>query len=190
MPNANPTIEDKFNAFCGWVQQITGRPVLKARRRMTSQLNVPYCSVDLLFAKMVPKDLKWYDDPSPLTVDQPLHEIIRGLMMVQFQVTALGGQDAMQVIHRLHASFRTDRFLVFSHQNSFGLSETEGMENLASEFLSAAFENRAQMKVGFYIPVPVTFDEDYFTWGEMTVVVQNIPANNVVVDLYGRRYDE
>ena len=191
MSNVNPTIEDKFTAFCSWVEKITGRPVIKARRRMNTQLKVPYCSVDLLAGKMVPKDLEIYSDSSPDTADQPIHETIRGLMLVTFQVTALGGKDAMDVIHRLIASFKIDSWFVFSKKYSFGNAGIEdGMENISSEFLGAAFENRAQMKASFYIPVPVTFDEDYFTSCQLKTLVAGKKSDECFDDIYGKRYDQ
>lgn len=183
-------IEEKFSAFCTWAQTITGRPVMKARRRMNTQLSSPYIAVDLLSARMVDKDLVFYTDQYPDDVTHPLTERVRGLVVATFQITALGGDDAMQCIHRLHASFRTDEWLIFSKKNSFGLGELDGMENLSSEFIGAAFENRAQMKASFYVPVPVDFDEDYFTWGLLTVKVQNIEHKNETVIQYGKRYDE
>lgn len=188
MSSENPTIEEKFDAFCQWVQDSTGRPVIKARKRMNVQLSCPYCVVDLLAAPEVPKDLYWHFDPSPDTVDKPLKERIRGLVQATFQITAIGGDDAMQAIHRLSASFKRDSWLVFAKKYSFGISETEGMENMATQILSAAYENRAQMKCSFYIPIPVDFDEDYFTWGTITTIV---PEKNEVVsiDTYGKRYD-
>ena len=189
MSNGN-SLEDKFTAFCSWVQQVTGRPVLKARRRMNTQLSEPYCSVDLLSAPMVPKDLELYRDEHPESVEHPITQRIRGLVHATFQITAIGGTDAMQCIHRLHASFRTDSWLVFAKKNSFGTAGGDGMENLSSEFMAAAFENRAQMKMSFYIPVPVDFNEDFFTWGNMEIEVGNISSMNVEIDRYGKRYDQ
>lgn len=183
-------IEEKFTAFCQWVQDITGRPVMKARRHMNTQLKVPYCSVDLLTAPLVAKDLVLYRDKYPDTVSKTLTERVRGLVLATFQITALGGDDAMQCIHRLSASFKTDAWLVFAKKNSFGTAGADGMENIASEFLGAAYENRAQMKATFYIPVPVDFDEDYFTYGQITTTVNNITSKNVTVDQYGVRYDQ
>ena len=152
-------IEEKFTAFCSWVQAITGRPVIKARRRMNVQLKEPYCCVDLLSAPLITKDLKGYEDLYPQTSEHPLKEKIRGLVFATFQVTSLGGDDAMDCIHKLHASFRTDAWLVFARRNSFGTAGGDGMENLSAEFMAAAFENRAQLKVSFYIPVEVVFEE-------------------------------
>lgn len=183
-------LEQKFTAFCTWVQNVTGRPVMKARRRMNIQLTQPYCSVDLLSAPMVARDLVTYTDNYPSTVSKPLTERVRGLVFATFQITALGGIDAMDCIHKVNASFKTDAWLVFAKQNSFGIAGQDGMENISSEFLGAAFENRAQMKASFYIPVPVDFDEDYFTYGSMTTTVNNIHSKNVTVDQYGVRYDQ
>ena len=54
------------------------------------------------------------------------------------------------------------------------MGENEGVENLSAEFLSAAFENRAEMKISLYTPVPVDYDVDYFAWGNMKVEVKNL----------------
>lgn len=189
MSNGNG-IEEKFTAFCSWVESATGRPVLKARRRMNTQLSEPYCLVDLLSANLVPRDLKSYYDEHPDDVDFPIKERIRGLVFATFKIVALGGDDAMQCIHQLHASFRRDSWLVFAKKYSFGLAGGEGMENIASEFMGAAFENRAEMKMSFYIPIPVDFEEDYFTWGQIQISIPEKDEQYVIEDIYGKRYDQ
>ena len=59
------TIEDRFNAFCTYAKEITGRPVLKARRGMNFQFKEPYLSIDLLSCNLVPKDDWSYIDTDP-----------------------------------------------------------------------------------------------------------------------------
>lgn len=163
----NATIEDRFNAFCEYVHIITGRPVLKARRGMNFQFKEPYMSVDLIGANLVPKDDWHYEDSNPGEVTGTLKQVVRGLVYAVFQITALGGSDALQIIHTLHTSFKTDFWQYWAHNNQFGLGENEGLENLSAEFLSAAFENRAQIKISVYTPCPVEFNDDYFTWGDI-----------------------
>jgi len=188
MLNVNTTIEQKFSAWCSWVEKITGRPVIKSRRGMNAQLNVPYCAIDLLSAELVEKDISTYVDDEPETDDEKLTEIVRGLTLCRFLVSAIGGADAMQCIHRLNAALHSDLFILFSSEYSFGLSEIEGMQNLSAEFLGAAFENRAQIKVSFYIPVPTSFDVDYFTFGDMEIKI-NREANNTIETQYGMKLE-
>lgn len=173
---SNATIEDRFNAFCGYVHDVTGRPVLKARRGMNFQFSEPYISVDLLSCNLVPKDVVFYEDNKPGDFVAPLKATVRGLVYAVFQITSLGGADAVQIMHKLHTSFKTDRWQYIAHKNQFGLGENEGVENISAEFLSAAFENRAQMKISLYTPCPVEYEEDYFTWGNVTYHFTNPEA--------------
>jgi len=186
--NVNTTIEEKFSAWCSWVEKITGRPVVKSRRGMNAQLNVPFCAVDLLSAELVGKDTSVYIDDEPGIDDEKLTEVIRGLTVCRFLISAIGGTDAMDCIHRLNAALHSDLFIQFSGEYSFGLSEVEGMQNLSSEFLGAAFVNRAQMKASFYIPVPVSFDVDYFTFGEMEIKVDRETDNTTEIP-YGTKLE-
>ena len=105
---SNATIEDRFNAFCGYVHDVTGRPVLKARRGMNFQFSEPYISVDLLSCNLVPKDVVFYEDNKPGDFVAPLKATVRGLVYAVFQITSLGGADAVQIMHKLHTSFKTD----------------------------------------------------------------------------------
>ena len=168
------TLEDKFNAFCEYIQTTTGRPVLKSRRGMNFQFSEPYISVDLLSCALVPKDDYTYIDPDPEDMEKPLKQIVRGLVYAVFKITSLGGNDALEILHKLHTSFKTDSWQYWAYKNQFGMGENEGVENLSAEFLSAAFENRAEMKISLYTPVPVDYDVDYFAWGNMKVEVKNL----------------
>jgi len=170
---SNATIEDRFNAFCDYVHEVTQRPVLKARRGMNFQFTEPYISVDLLSCYLVPKDVVFYEDDKPGDFVAPLKATVRGLIYVTFQVTSLGGADALQIMQKLKTSFWTDRWQYIAYQNQFGLGENEGIDNLSAELLSAAFENRAQMKISLYTPCPVEYQEDYFTWGNVTYEFKN-----------------
>lgn len=166
------TIEDRFNAFCEYVQTTTGRPVLKARRGMNFQPSQPYISIDLLSCELVPKDDWHYEDSQPGEVVGNVKQVVRGLVYAVFQIKSFGGADAVQILHLLHTSLKTDNWQYWAYKNQFGLGENEGVENLSSELLSTAFENRAQMKVSFYIPCPVEFNSDYFTWGNVTYKIE------------------
>ena len=166
------TIEDRFNAFCEYVQRITGRPVLKARRGMNFQPSEPYISIDLLSCQLVPKDDWHYEDSNPGQPTGTIKQVVRGLIYAVFQVKSFGGTDAVQILHKLHTSLKTDDWQYWAYKNEFGLGENEGVENLSSELLSTAFENRAQMRVSLYTPCPVEFDAGYFTWGNITFNVE------------------
>lgn len=179
-------IEQKFTAFCSWVEAATGRPVIKARRGMNVQMNQPYCAVDLLEAPLITKDLELYVDQHSDSFEFPIIERIRGLVLATFQISSFGG-DAVQCLHRLHASLKTDAWLVFAKKNSFGTAGGDGVQNLAAEFLSATFENRAQMKLTFYIPVPVDFEEDYFIGGDIDVYAPEKQEEPIFTTTYGQR---
>ena len=176
----NATIEDRFNAFCKYVQEITGRPVLKARRGMNFQFSEPYISVDLLNCYLVPKDVVFYEEPPEIDFTTPIKATVRGLVYATFQISSFGGADAIQIMHKLHTSFKTDMWQYWAHQNQFGLGENEGVDNLSSEFLGSTFENRAQMKISVYTPCPVEFQEDYFTWGNITYHINHPEAELTV----------
>ena len=180
------TIEDKFNAFCDYVKTVTGRPVLKARRGMNFQFKEPYISIDLLSCNLVPKDDWYYEDSNPGEIIGTLKQMVRGLIYAVFQITSLGGSDALQILHKLHASLKTDYWQYWAYKNQFGLGENEGVENLSAELLSAAFENRGQMKVSLYTPCPVEFEDDYFTWGNLTYKINDIE----ITTIYGTKPEQ
>ena len=95
----NVTIEDRFNAFCEYVQTTTGRPVLKARRGMNFQPSQPYISIDLLSCQLVPKDDWHYEDSQPGEVVGNVKQVVRGLVYAVFQIKSFGGADAVQILH-------------------------------------------------------------------------------------------
>lgn len=181
------TLETKINTFCQYVQDITGRPVLKARRNKNPQLTTPFCSVDYLGGKQVENDTKTYTDAYPNSYDKPIKETVRGLCIGQFSVSSIGGSDAMQVLHKLNCSFYTDTFLFWCKANSFGFSSSGDVQNIAEQILDSAFENRGQLNVFLYMPVPVEFQEDYFTYGKLDI--QPSPGEmGTIHDQYGHNY--
>lgn len=155
------TIETKLNQFCAYIQQITGLPVLKSRAGATPQLNKLYASVDLIDYFPVDKDVSKYEDSNPTDLNAPRSQVVRGLSVLNL-VVSFFGKGAIQQAHIFAASFRSDYFVQFSSEKSFGLMNPPEVVNISAQILDSKFEDRAEVRCQFYVPIPVVFNSDHF----------------------------
>lgn len=165
------TIDQKWTVLCDYISRVTGWSVLKQKRTMIPQMNVPFISVGILSYDPMPKDrvdlIGQNDDTDKLK------QRVRGLILIRFSINAFG-LGAMQVLKRLVMSFQTDVWFVFSTAEEIGYTEQIEVQDISATLLDSNYEERCQITPSFYIPVPEDFDIDFFNKLHMTIETKDV----------------
>ncbi len=169
------TVKEAKLKVADFVQLVTGRTTILAHGD-GPQLNEPYCSIKDDSIVGVQHDTTKQEIVEVEGEDE-IQETVRGLGKFSYTVEAWGG-DSMNVLNKLKASFWSALFMDKMNVEGIGLSDIGEVQDTSAPFISAKWEDRAQLSISFYISVPVELIIDHFDKDKILVKEENLQYNN------------